>query len=32
MIVELGKVTEETKNQIVVPIGFDDAHYQYLPG
>jgi hypothetical protein len=32
MIVELGKVTEETQNLVPVPIGFDDGHYQYHLG
>jgi hypothetical protein len=29
MIVELGKVTEETQNVIPVPTNTDDGHYQY---
>jgi hypothetical protein len=32
MIVELGKVTEETQNQTLVPMGADDVHYRYIFG
>ena len=32
MIVELGKVTEETQNDVFHPGELDDRIYQYVPG
>jgi hypothetical protein len=32
MIIELGRVTEETQNQIVVPLGADFAQFRYIGG